>query len=183
MLYLLFKVVAGNLDLYGNESDYFLMLLRPYPTSTMTTTCCFTTLPLQVHSVQSMSVTLSQPSKLTSSIFLDALEDWQHPPDSQCGRKFSNKPAEEIPFNEDVTFDEHGHADTSWHCAGVKVSSRHIMLNLKSFLVFSVALLSRPGNFKLSNMPQSIFLFGKCFTLCGATLWNGGHYINLYLLL
>ena len=80
-----------------------------------------------------MSVTLSQPSKLTSSIFVDALEDWQHPPDSQCGRKFSNKPTEEIPFNEDVTFDEHGHADTSWHCAGVRVSSRRVMLNLKSF--------------------------------------------------
>ena len=78
--------------MYGNESDYFLMLLRPYLTSTITTTCCLTTCPLQVHSVHSMSVTLSQPSKLTSSIFLDALEDWQHPPDSQCGRKFSNKP-------------------------------------------------------------------------------------------
>lgn len=177
MLYFLFQVVAGTLDLYGNESDYFLMLLRPYLTSTITTTCCLTTCPLQVHSVQSMSVTLSQPSKLTSSIFLDALEDWQHPPDSQCGRKFSHKPAEEIPFNEDVTFDEHGHADTSWHCAGVRVSSRRVMLNLKSFLVFSVDLLSRGGNLKLSNTPQSIFLFGKCFTLYGATLWNGGHYI------
>ena len=124
-----------------------------------------------------MSVTLSQPSKLTSSIFVDALEDWQHPPDSQCGRKFSNKPTEEIPFNEDVTFDEHGHADTSWHCVGVRVSSRRVMLNLKSFLVFSVDLLSRGGNLKLSNTPQSIFLFGECFTLYGATLWNGGHYI------
>ena len=134
MLYFFyFKVVAGTLDLYGNESDYFLMLLRPYLTSTITTTCCFTTCPLQV---QSMSVTLSQPSKLTTSIFLDALVDWQHPPDSQCGRKFSNKPAEEIPFNEDMTFDEHGHADTSWQCTGVRVSSRRVMLNLKSFLVF-----------------------------------------------
>ena len=75
-----------------------------------------------------MSVTLSQPSKPTSSIFLDALEDCQHQPDSQCGRKFSKKPAEEIPFNEDVTFDEHGHADTSWHCAGVRVSSHRVML-------------------------------------------------------
>ncbi|PFX15417.1 hypothetical protein AWC38_SpisGene20362 [Stylophora pistillata] len=62
---------------------------------------------------------IEQPSLLTSSIFLDALEDWQHSPDSQSGRNFSNKPAEEIPFNEDVTFDEHGHADTSWLCAGL----------------------------------------------------------------
>ena len=153
------------------------MLLRPYLTSTITTTCCLTTCPLQVHSVQSMSVTLSQPSKLTSSIFLDAPEDWQHPSDSQCGRKFSNKPAEEILFNEDVTFDEHGHADTSWHCAWMRVSSRHVALNLKSVLVFSVDLLSRGGNLKFSNTPQSIFFVWEMFTLYGATLWNGGHYI------
>ena len=151
-----------------------MILFRPYLTSTITTTCCLKTCPLQVNSVLSMSVTLSRPSKLTSSIFLDALEDCQHPPDSQCGRKFSNKPAEEIPFNDDVTFDEHGHADTSWHCAGVRVSSRRVMLNLKSFLVFSVDLLSRGGNLKLSNTPQSIFLFGKCFTLYGATLCKWG---------
>ena len=114
-----------------------------------------------------MSVTLSQPSKLTSSIFPDAFEDWQHPPDSQCGRKFSNKPAEEIPFNEDVTFDEHAHADTSWHCAGVRVSSRRVMLNLKSFLVFSVDLLSRGGNLKLSNTLQSIFCLGNALHCMG----------------
>ena len=128
-----FKVVAGTLDLYGNESDCFLILLRPYLTSTITTTCCLKTCPLQVNSVLSMPVTLSQPSKLTTSIFLDALEDCQHPPDSQCGRQFSHKPAEEIPFNEDVTFDEHGHADTSRNCAGVRVSSHRVMLNISRF--------------------------------------------------
>ena len=63
-----------------------------------------------------------------------------------------------MPFSEDVTFEEHGHADTSWHCAGVRVSSCRIMLNLKSFLVFfSVDLLSRGGNLKFSNAPQAIF--------------------------
>ena len=30
------------------------------------------------------------------------------------------------------------------------------------------------SNLKLSNSPQSIFLFGKCFTLYGATLWKWG---------
>ena len=114
-----------------------------------------------------MSVTLSQPSKLTGSIFLDALEDWQHPPDSWCGRKFSNEPAEEVPSNEDVTFDEHGHADTSWNCTGVRVSSRRVTLNLKSFLVFSVDLLSRGGNLKFSNTPQSIFCLGNALHCMG----------------
>ena len=98
------------------------------------------------YTVQSMSVTLSQPSQLTSQIFLDSLKDWQHPPDSQCGRRFSNKPAEGIPFNEDVTFDEHGNADSSWHCTGMRVSSHCLKLNLKSFFVFSVVLLCRGGN-------------------------------------
>ena len=98
------------------------------------------------YTVQSMSVTLSQPSQLTSQIFLDSLKDWQHPPDSQCGKRFSNKPAEGIPFNEDVTFDEHGNADSSWHCTGMRVSSHCLKLNLKSFFVFSVVLLCRGGN-------------------------------------
>lgn len=48
-----------------------------------------------------------------------------------------------MPFNEDVTLDEHGNANMSWHCAGVRVSSPRSMLNLKSFIVFSVDQLSR----------------------------------------
>ena len=97
-------------------------------------------------------------------------------------KEISNKPAEEIPFNEVVTFDEHGHADTSWHCAGVRVSSRRVMLNLKSFLVFSVYLLSRGGNLKLSNTAQSIFfVWEMLYTVWGNTVEWGS--LHLYLLL
>ena len=171
--------MAGILDLYGNEADFFLELLRSYLTSTITTTCCLNTCPSQVHTVQSLSVILPQPSNnLNSDVFLDSLDDWQSPPDSNCGRKFATKPSGRIPFNEDVTLDEHGNANIFWHCAGVRMSSPRSMLNLKSFIVFSVDLLSRAGYLKLSNTPMSIYLFGRSFKLYGATLWNGGHYIG-----
>ena len=173
--------MAGTLHLYGNEGDFFLMLLRPYLTSTISTTCCLNTCPLQVHTVQSLSVILPQPSQhINNNVFLDALDDWQHPPDSHCGRKFASEPSEGTPFSEDVTIDENGNANMSWHCAGVRVSSPRSMLNLKSFLVFSVDLLSRGGSLKLSNTPLSILLFGKSFKLYGATLWNGGHYTCIF---
>ena len=68
----------------------------------------------------------------------------------------------------------------SWHCAGVRVSSPRSMLNLRSFIVFSVDLLSRAGYLELSNTPMSIYLFGRSFRLYGATLWNGGHYICVF---
>ena len=54
------------------------------------------------------------------------------------------------------------------------------MLNLKSFLVFSVDLLSRGGHLKLLNTPLSDSVFGKSFKLYGLTLWNGGHYICIF---
>lgn len=44
------EVLAGTLDLYGNEDDYFLMLLSPYLTSTVTSVCCLDTCPLKRHS-------------------------------------------------------------------------------------------------------------------------------------
>ena len=141
-VFFLFSVVAGTLDFYGNEGDFFLVLLRSYLTSTITTTCCLNTCPLQVYTIQSLSVILPQPSNnLNSNVFLDSLDDWQSPPDSNCGRKFATQPSGGIPFSEDVTIDEHGNANMSWHCAGVRVSSHRSMPNLKSFLVLSVDLL------------------------------------------
>jgi len=121
--------VAGTLDLYGNEADFFLVLLSSYLTSTIATTCCLSTCPSQVHTVQSLSVILPQPSNnLNTDVFLDSFDDGQSPPDSNCGRKFATKPSGGIPFNEDVTLDEHGNANMSWHCAGVRVTSPRSIL-------------------------------------------------------
>ena len=173
--------MAGTLDLYGNEWDFFLLLLCPYLTSLITSTCCLNSCPLQVHTVQSLSVILPQPSQhINNNAFLDALDDWLQPPDSHCGRKFESQPSEGTPFTEDVNIDENGNANMSWHCAGVRVSSPRSMLNLKSFLVFSVDLLSRGGHLKLPNTPLSVSVFGKSFKLYGLTLWNGGHYICIF---
>ena len=148
----LFSVVAGTLDLYGNEADFFLELLCSYLTSTITTACYLSTCPSHVHTVQSLSVMLPQPSNnLNSDVFLDSLDDWQSLPDSNCRRKVANKPSGRVLFNKDVRLDEHGNANMSWHCAGVRASSPCSMLNLKSFIVFSVDLLSRAGYLKLSN--------------------------------
>lgn len=133
----------------------------------------------KIWSIETSHSILLQPSNnLNSNVFLDSLDDWRSPQDSNCGRKFAaTQPAGGIPFSEDVTIDKHGNANMSWHCAGARVSSPGSMLNLKSFLVFSVELLSRAGHLKLSNTPISIYLFGRSFKLHGATLWNGGHYI------
>ena len=43
-------------------------------------------------------------------MFLDSLDDWQSPPDSNCGRKFTTQPSGGIPFSEDATINEHGNA-------------------------------------------------------------------------
>ena len=127
--------MAGTLDLYGNEADFFLELLCSYLTSTITTACYLSTCPSQVHTVQSLSVILPQPSNnLNSDVFLESLDDWQSLPDSNCGRKFANKPSGRVLFNKDVTLDEHGNANISWHCAGVRASSPRSMFNLKSIL-------------------------------------------------
>jgi len=76
-----------------------------------------------------------------------------------------------------TTLNKHGDAHTSWHCAGLRVSAPHTLLNLKSFVLFAVNLLSRGGAVKLATTPFLNSCFGQNFSLHGATLWNGGHHI------
>ena len=173
------QATSGTLDLYGNESDFFLKLLKPYLMSTTTSNCCSAICPNPVQTVQSTSLILLLPTSDISGedTFFDSLEHWLYPDDSQCGRKLASKPSEEVSFYEDLTLNEHGDAHTSWHCAGVRVSAPCTLLNLKSFVLFSVDLLSRGSALKLAQTPFLISCFGQNFSLYGATLWNGGHYI------
>ena len=161
------QATSGTLDLYGNQSDFFLKLLNPYLMSTTTSTCCSAICPNPVQTVQSTSLILPLPTSDISGedTFFDSLEHWLYPDDSQCGRKFASKPSEEVSFYEDLTLNEHGDAHTSW------------LLNLKSFVLFSVDLLSRGSALKLAQTALLISCFGQNFSLYGATLWNGGHYI------
>ena len=99
---------------------------------------------------------------------------------SLCDKWFSSHPSDGIPFYEDVTLNENGDAHLSWHCAGTRVSSPRTMLDLKTFVIFSVDLLSRGGLLTIPHIPQSIFQYGNILKLFGATLWNGGHYICMF---
>lgn len=175
------QVVSGNVDFYGNEGDYFLVLLNPYLMNTTTTTCCSATCPSQVHTMKSTLLVLPQPTPNTrAEDVFNSLNRWLYPQDSQCGRKFASRPSERISFYEDATLNENAEAHISWHCAGIRVSNPRTMLNMKSFIIFSVDLLSRGGFLKLSDTPLSTSIFGRNVSLFGATLWNGGHYIYVF---
>ena len=157
------------------------MLLCPYLTSVISLTCCLNTCPLQVQTIQSLSVVLPQPSQhIINNAFLDALDDWLQPPDSHCRRKFRSQPSQGTPLQRGC------HTRRKRQCKHVMALCRcedeHpcLMLNSKSFLVFSVDLLHRGGYLKLSNTPPSVSVFGRSFKLYGVTLWNGGHYICIF---
>ena len=63
------QVVSGTLDLYGNEADFFLMLLNPYMMSTTTTTCPSACCPSHIPRIRSVDESL-QPSLLRKCPFM-----------------------------------------------------------------------------------------------------------------
>ena len=111
-----------------------------------------------MQTVNSTSLTLLLPTTNISGedTFLDSLKCWLYLDDCQCERKFASKPSEEVSFYEDLTLNEHGNTHTSWHCAGIRVSAPRTMLNLKSFVLFSVDLLSRGGGGGESTEPSTL---------------------------
>jgi hypothetical protein len=176
------QIIAKCINFYGNEDDFFIQHLRPYLRSTVTSTCSLNTCPLLVHTSTSCTVNLGFPSQSTShnNIFSGAIDDWLNPQVSECRRKFPCKPLNDIPSVEDVSLDENGDPQASWHCLGVRKCTERSFTNLKNFFIFSVDLISRGGMLKLSQVTQSISLNGTTYTLYGATLWNGGHYIAIF---
>jgi hypothetical protein len=174
------RALSNCINLYGNEDDYFIKCIRPYLCSKVTSKCCLDTCPCPYHTSTSFTVNLGYPPELSNNVFLDTLDDWLHPKESQCRRKFDAEPLHHIPHVEDVTIDDNGNSHPSWHCSGVRTSSERSLINLKSFFIFSVDLLSRGGMLTLAHVPLSIIIHGNSFSLYGATLWNGGHYIGMF---
>ena len=73
-----------------------------------------------------------------------------------------------------TTLNKHGDAHTSWHCAGLRVSAPHTLLNLKSFVLFAVNLLSRGGAVKLATNTFLEFMFWAKFfsSWCNTLEWR-----------
>jgi len=174
------QLISNTINLYGNEDDYFIKLLRPYLYSKVTSTCSLSTCPAPTDVPTSCTVNLGLPAHLRSSMFLDSLDDWLHPAASICGRRFNGEPQAHIPCLQDVTLDDNGIPHPSWHCIGMRDYSERSLLNPPKIFIFSVDLLSRRGALTISQVPSSILLQGQKYCLYGATLWNGGHYIGMF---
>ena len=65
---------------------------------------------------------------------------------------------------EDAPLNENGDAHVSWHCAGIRTSTARTMLNLKSFIIFSVDLLSRGGVLKCHGCHRRLYYLFKTLT-------------------
>jgi len=99
------QIVFRTLDLYGNESDFFLTLLSPYLVNSTVTTCSSNFWPAPVNTVKSTYIILPLPTGNHSreNVFSHSLTARLFPGDSQCGRKFTNEPTEDVLFYEDAT--------------------------------------------------------------------------------
>lgn len=167
------------IDLYGNEADYLLRHLQPFLKSKVTTYCNANSCPSPTNTYVTCSSALGIPSD-TSDVFSNSLADWLYPKPTACGRKFQQKPASSVSFQQDVTLDANGNASVSWHCAGQRTSTPQVMTNCQNIVIFSVDLLSGAGMLHINDLPPKITVQGKTFYLQAATLWNGNHYIGIF---
>ena len=119
-----------------------------------TAICNSETCPSPINLVATSHITLNLPSQYfaDSNIVLEALGAWLQPPNSRCGRKFSSQSQQDTLHFENVSLGDDGNAIISWHCSGKRSYSLRVMLNLKSFLIISVDLLSRPNR----NTPTAL---------------------------
>ena len=72
------QIVFRILDLYGNESDFFLMLLSPYLVNSTVTSCSSNFCPVPVHTVKSTSIILPLPTgnHRGENVFSHSLNAW-----------------------------------------------------------------------------------------------------------
>ena len=166
------------IDLYGNESDYFLKIIQPFLATAVTTWCSLPSCPSMKSTYLSHGISLGCP--INDNTFDASLQEWLDPGTSQCQRKFTNKPSSGIPCHPDTTFCDDGTQFVSWHCSGVRTSLPRLFLSFKNFFVFSVDLISRNTNLDIKDLPQMITLNRTILHLQSATLWNGNHYICVF---
>ena len=147
-------------------------------------------IPSLINFVTTSHITLKFPSQhfADSNIVLEALGVWLQPPNSRSGRKFSSQQPQDTPHFENVSLGDDGNAIYVMALLRQKIIFPRVMLNLKSFLIISVDVLSRPNRntptalpaLTLHQAPALILVSGQELTLCGATLWNGCHYISVF---
>ena len=160
--------------------------MSPYMKSGTSTSCQSETCPHPIDFVTSSHITLDYPVGCTveQNIVLKVLDSWLHPCTTRCGRKFPDQPPQGALYFENESLDDNANAHVSWHCSGQRTYSPRVMLNLKSFVIVSVDVLSRPNNnlpiLTMDQVPAVISISGKDFSLFGATLWNGSHCISMF---
>jgi len=169
---------TGVLDLYGNESDYYMPLLSSVLQSEVTTTCNQPSCPLPQITYKTCNNILSN-SLNANYTFETSLSEWLSPGISMCQRKFVSKPNTGILFSEDTTIDINGTKSLSWHCAGMSTSTLRQLCNFQDVYVFNVDLASRAGKATFDNLPATITLSSDILCLHSVTLWNGSHYISI----
>ena len=180
------RVRSNIIDFYAGEDELFLQHMSPYMKSGTSTSCQSETCPHPIDFVTSSHITLDYPVGCTveQNIVLKALDSWLHPYTTRCGRKFPDQPPQGALYFESESLDDNANAHVSWHCSGQRTYSPRVMLNLKSFVIVSVDVLSRPNNnlpiLTMDQVPAVISISGKDFSLFGATLWNGSHYISMF---
>ena len=80
---------------------------------------------------------------------------------------FPDQPPQGALYFENESLDDNANAHVSWHCSGQRTYSPRVMLNLKSFVIVSVDVLSRPNNnlpiLTMDQVPAVISISGKDF--------------------
>ena len=163
------RVRSNIIDFYAGEYELFLQHMSPYMKNSTSTTCQS---PNPVDFVTSSHITLDYPEGCTveQNIVLKALDSWLHPCTSRCGRKFPDQPPQGAFYFENESLDDNANAHVSWHCSGQRTYSPRVMLNLKSFVIISVDVLSRPNKnlpiLTMDQVPAVISISRKDFFPC-----------------
>ncbi len=120
------------------------------------TLCSPENCPQSVDMLTSSNITLGCPTTDTidhDNILMRAFRDLLHPNASKCARKFQHQPPQYAQHFMNATINVDCEIEMTWHCSGRRTYSPRVLFNLKSFLIMSVALLSRWNDNGSNNSP------------------------------